>query len=200
MLATIALADAQGPTRLRERLGHAAPCELSTLGNMALLVLPKTALFCSARCPGSAILRAYDQAAQWRDAGRCIISGFHSPVQQECLHILLRGTPPVIICPARTLPKHIPAEWQRPLDAGRLLILTDLPHGIVARCCLEHHEVHMFDCAVGLVTHYKRHEELPPSLEHARSIALHPTYVFVEVHPSWMSIVRDTGEVTVIPA
>jgi hypothetical protein len=58
-----------------------------------------TALFCSARCPGSVILRAYDQAAQWRDTGHCVISGFHSPVEKECLRILLRGEPPFTICP-----------------------------------------------------------------------------------------------------
>jgi predicted Rossmann fold nucleotide-binding protein DprA/Smf involved in DNA uptake len=105
-------------------LGADAPPELTALGNPDLLALPKTALFCSARCPGSAILAAYDQAALWRDDGRCIISGFHSPVEQECLRILLRGTQPIIICPARSLPQRIPAEWQPPLAEGRLLILS----------------------------------------------------------------------------
>ena len=117
-------ADARYPARLRERLGGDAPAQLTALGNLDLLALPKAALFCSARCPGSAILRAYDQAARWRDAGRCIIGGFHSPVEQECLRILLRGTPPLIVCPARTLPRRIPESWQRPLDEGRMLILS----------------------------------------------------------------------------
>ena len=31
----------------------------------------------------------------WRDEGRCIISGFHSPIEKECLLILLRGNQPV---------------------------------------------------------------------------------------------------------
>ena len=93
--------DSRYPTRLRERLGGYAPAQLSALGNFDLLALPKTALFCSVRCPGSVILTAYDQAATWRDAGRCIISGFHSPVEKECLQILLRGTQPIVICPAR---------------------------------------------------------------------------------------------------
>jgi predicted Rossmann fold nucleotide-binding protein DprA/Smf involved in DNA uptake len=109
---------------LRQCLGEDAPRQLSALGNLALLALPKTGLFCSARCPGHVILSAYDQAARWRDAGRCIISGFHSPVEQECLRILLRGTPPIILCPARALPQRIPAEWQTPLADGRLLILS----------------------------------------------------------------------------
>lgn len=119
----VAVALSQCP-RLRERLGADTPPALNALGNLDLLALPKTALFCSARCPGHVILPTYDQAAQWRDAGRCIISGFHSPVEKECLAILLRGSSPVIICPARALPQRIPTQWQQPLAAGRLLVLS----------------------------------------------------------------------------
>lgn len=115
--------------RLRKRLAGETPDELTALGNLDLLGLPKTALFCSARCPGSAILAAYDQAATWRDAGRCIISGFHSPVEQECLRILLRGLQPIVICPARSLPNRIPAEWQTSLAEGRLLLLSSFATG-----------------------------------------------------------------------
>ena len=115
------------PSFLLKRLGDKAPSSLTAQGNVDLLALPKTALFSSARCPGSAILAAYDQAAQWRDKGRCVISGFHSPVEQECLRILLRGKQPIIICPARALPKRIPADWQKSMDEGRLLILSAFP-------------------------------------------------------------------------
>ena len=121
---SLTFADARYPARLRERPGPNAPGQLSALGNLDLLAQPKTALFCSTRCPGQAILRAYDQAAKWRDEGRCIISGFHSPVEKECLRILLRGSQPIIICPARALPKRVPVEWREPLANGRLLILS----------------------------------------------------------------------------
>jgi hypothetical protein len=94
------------------------------LGNPHLLHLPKTALFASTKCPGSVILPTYDQAARWRDEGRCIISGFHSPIEKECLSILLRGTSPVIICPARNLPSRIPPDWLPHIEAGRILILS----------------------------------------------------------------------------
>jgi predicted Rossmann fold nucleotide-binding protein DprA/Smf involved in DNA uptake len=97
---------------------------LTALGNLDHLARPTTALFCSARCPGHLILAAYDLAAKWRDAGRCVISGFHSPVEQECLRILLRGSQPIIISPARSLPQRVPPEWKKPLAAGRLLILS----------------------------------------------------------------------------
>ena len=112
---------------MRERLGDTAPAQLYALGNLVLLALPKTALFCSARCPGNVILTTYDQAAKWRDAGRCVISGFHSPVEKECLQILLRGEQPIIICPARALPQRIPPDWNTPLADGRLLILSCFP-------------------------------------------------------------------------
>lgn len=120
--------DPRYPARLLQRLGPDAPPELTALGNLGLLSRPMTALFCSARCPGKLILRTYDQAAQWRDAGHCVVSGFHSPVEKECLRILLRGEPPIIICPARGLPKRIPPDWKKPLADGRLLILSIFPN------------------------------------------------------------------------
>lgn len=119
--------DPRYPARLRQQLGADAPSVLTALGNLDLLSQPMTALFCSARCPGNVILRAYDQAAQWRDAGRCVISGFHSPVEKECLRILLRGEPPIVICPARAMPQRIAPELKSPLAAGRLLILSAFP-------------------------------------------------------------------------
>ena len=75
------------------------------------------------------ILTTYDQAAKWRDTGRCVISGFHSPVEKECLRILLRGSQPIIICPARALPQRVPLEWRQPLADGRLLILSGFRAG-----------------------------------------------------------------------
>jgi hypothetical protein len=53
-----------------------------------------------------------------------VVSGFHSPIEKECLRILLRGRQPVIICPARTLPKRAPEEWRQPLADSRLLVLS----------------------------------------------------------------------------
>ncbi|MBI4517208.1 MAG: DNA-processing protein DprA [Deltaproteobacteria bacterium] len=113
---------------MRERLGADAPAELRLVGNLDGLDLPKTALFCSASSPGHTILAAYDQAARWRDEGRCVISGFHSPVEKECLRILLRGRQPVIVCLARGLQgMRLPAEWKQPLADNRLLILSQFP-------------------------------------------------------------------------
>jgi hypothetical protein len=125
MLIALNATDAHYPARLRKRFGTDPLPQLTALGNLDLLALSMTALFCSASCPGQAILTAYDQAVLWRDAGRCVIGGFHSPVEKECLRILLRGTQPVIICPARSLKKmRLAPDWKKPLSDNRLLILS----------------------------------------------------------------------------
>lgn len=117
--------DVRYPHVLCERLGDCAPAELFVWGNADLLILANTAFFCSARSPGSVILAAHDQAALWRDEGRCIISGFHSPIEKECLRILLRGRQPVVVCPARAIDgMRVPVEWKAPLADGRMLVVS----------------------------------------------------------------------------
>jgi predicted Rossmann fold nucleotide-binding protein DprA/Smf involved in DNA uptake len=98
---------------------------LQAWGNADVLKGENVALFCSARCPGDLILKAYDLAKKLRDDGVTVISGFHSPVEKECLRILLRGKQPIIICPARSLTNlRVPGDWKRPLESGRLLLLS----------------------------------------------------------------------------
>ncbi|MEO7317782.1 MAG: DNA-binding protein [Chthoniobacteraceae bacterium] len=102
---------------------------IDTIGELGLLAHSLTAFFCSAKCPGEVILRAYDAATRWRDERRVIVSGFHSPVERDCLRILLRGKQPIIICPARTLDGfRVPEEWQPAFDEGRLLLLSPFPN------------------------------------------------------------------------
>src|SRR5438876_1122861 len=96
----------------------------------AELVSRKLALLCSVRCPGALILRTYDLARALRDAGVTVASGFHSPMEQECLRLLLRGRQPVVVCPARSVERmRLPAEWKPAIEAGRLLVLSPFaPH------------------------------------------------------------------------
>lgn len=113
------------PTILGSRLGDSAPSELIVLGDPELLTTRRTALFCSARTPGDAILRAHDTARRLRDEGITVISGFHSPIEKECLRILLRGRQPIIVCPARALDNiRIPVDCRAAFKAGRLLFLS----------------------------------------------------------------------------
>jgi hypothetical protein len=82
---------------------NVAPMQVSAIGNTDILHEKKLAFFCSVRCPGSIIIQTYDCMKALRDAGVTVIGGFHSPMERECLNILLRGTQPAIICPARSL-------------------------------------------------------------------------------------------------
>lgn len=117
--------DADYPPALAPALGASAPPSLSILGNAALLRGRLLALFCSANCPGDIILKLYEHTQALRDRGVTVASGFHSPVEQECLRILLRGTQPVVICPARGIDRmRLPADWLKGIAAGRVLVMA----------------------------------------------------------------------------
>ena len=120
--------DAAYPTALNHYLGKDAPLSVAALGNLEILKHNKLALFCSVKCPEKLILQTHDLAHALVQAGVTVMGGFHSPVEKECLRILLRGSQPVILCPARSLKKmRIPKEWKKPLDEGRLLFLSPFP-------------------------------------------------------------------------
>jgi predicted Rossmann fold nucleotide-binding protein DprA/Smf involved in DNA uptake len=110
---------------LSDRLQSKAPPQLWAIGAVEILEAHKVGLFCSVRCPGDVILGAYDSARKLRDEGVTVVSGFHSPVEKECLRILLRGKQPIIICLARAFGKiRLPSDWRRALESGRLLLLS----------------------------------------------------------------------------
>jgi predicted Rossmann fold nucleotide-binding protein DprA/Smf involved in DNA uptake len=112
------------PLYLREE----APRAITALGNLDALASRSVALFCSVKCPGKLILQTYDLAQQLKEAGAAVIGGFHSPMERECLNILLRGTGPIIVCPARSLAHlRIASELRKPFEQGRLLFLSRFP-------------------------------------------------------------------------
>jgi predicted Rossmann fold nucleotide-binding protein DprA/Smf involved in DNA uptake len=98
---------------------------LRAVGNLGITDRKKLALFCSKKCPGTLIIRTHDLAHALRDAGITVIGGFHSPVEEECLNVLLKGTQPLIICPARSLEgMRVPPAGRTPIEQGRLLLLS----------------------------------------------------------------------------
>lgn len=106
-------------------LGDGAPTTLALLGNCDLLGESAVALFCSVKCPGSLILETHDLAQKLRETHATVISGFHSPVERECLNVLCKSTNRVIVCPARGLElMRIPADYRKLLEEGRLLLLS----------------------------------------------------------------------------
>jgi predicted Rossmann fold nucleotide-binding protein DprA/Smf involved in DNA uptake len=117
--------DSCYPSRLPQMLGERAPNYITALGNLDILRREMTGLFCSVKCPGNVILLVYDLAREWQRTEVTVISGFHSPIEKECLALLLRGAQPIVICPARSIEgMRVPAVWKRPIADGRLLVLS----------------------------------------------------------------------------
>jgi predicted Rossmann fold nucleotide-binding protein DprA/Smf involved in DNA uptake len=97
----------------------------TTIGDHSLLSSSRLGLFCSRKCPGELILKSYDMMQNLRESGVTVISGFHAPMDRECLRILLRGKQPIVVCPARSIETmRIRAEYREPLEQGRLLFLS----------------------------------------------------------------------------
>lgn len=96
----------------------------ATQGNTDLLKLHKAAFLCSRKAPASVVLKCYDWAIEQREEGNCIIGGFHSQLEKDVLHYLLKGKQPIIIALARGLKEKLEPELQKPMEQGRLLIVT----------------------------------------------------------------------------
>ena len=98
--------------------------DIHHMGNYELLKLSKTAFLCSRKVQASSVLKCYDWAILQREEGNCVISGFHSKLEQDVLHFLLKGKQPIILVLARGLKKRIEPEFQQAIEQGRLLIIT----------------------------------------------------------------------------
>ena len=99
--------------------------ELHAIGNPNLLHLPLTALFCSRKCTGEAILKAYDLACELRDKETPVISGFHTPVEKDMLDILLKRKGPIVWCPARGLEGiKLSKQIRSCIDQSRMLVIS----------------------------------------------------------------------------
>lgn len=121
-LITTTPGDGTSPASRLASLGYH---KLVLLGNPVHLQLPLTALLCSRQCPAASILPAYDLARSLRDKGTAVISPFHTPIERDMLHFLLRGTQPIVACLGRPLAgARLPAAWRPALDDGRLLVVS----------------------------------------------------------------------------
>ncbi len=143
--AVITESDTFWPKAICDRLGASSPSVLNAIGDVTILGADKTALFCSAKTPSDAILPAHNRARRLRDSGQTVISGFQSPIEKQCLNILLRGTQSLIICPARSITNmRITAELRKPLEDGRLLIISpflDKPTRVTRAAAVKRNEL-----------------------------------------------------------
>ena len=113
---------------LQEFLAPKLSSNLKAIGNLEILRQPAIALFCSNQCPEDLAQQTYALVKQLRKANIAVISGFHSPVEKVCLHLLLKGTQPIIYCPARSLDTlRLPQDQKTAIEARRLLLLSPFP-------------------------------------------------------------------------
>jgi len=97
---------------------------LFCIGDTELVNWRKIGVICSVKCPGSIILQTYGLMQSLRNEDIAVVSGFHSPMERECLNILLRGTCGIVFCPARGIPRRIPSQLKKPIEDGRVLVLS----------------------------------------------------------------------------
>jgi len=117
--------DINYPPLLLERLTDAAPQNLYALGDPNILRNQLLGLICSIQCPGSIVIKTFDVICGLRDEKVVMIGGFHSPMERECLDLLLRGVQPVILCPAKSLRNlRMGKAARKALSDGRLLVLS----------------------------------------------------------------------------
>ncbi len=104
--------------------GAAAHPNFHFKGNLSLITQSPQPFLISSRCTPQQVLDSYAWARAQCDAGTTIISGFHSPVEQDVFNILRRRGANLIWVPGRDLPKVIPQPYQELLQQNRLLIAT----------------------------------------------------------------------------
>lgn len=98
---------------------------IAGVGNMALLDQPLTAFFASRRCSGQAIRAAMDWAVEQARAKTPLIGGFHSPLEQSVLEVMLAAYVPVVIVVARKLETaQLPAAWLEAAQAGAVAVVS----------------------------------------------------------------------------
>ncbi|MEO7400147.1 MAG: hypothetical protein ABIV07_05180 [Polaromonas sp.] len=95
------------------------------MGQQDLLMLPMSAFFASRQCPGSAIRAAMDWALQQARVKRVVMSGFHSPLEQSVLTVLIQARSPAVAVLARSVGgARLPVERTEPLARGHLAVVS----------------------------------------------------------------------------
>lgn len=120
------------PPVCAQRVGTELAARIVGAGETALLAEPLLGLIASRECPGHVLLETLDRVPEWVKAGRVIISGFHSPLEQQVLRSVLRRKGRVVKVLARGFggqcAEYRPQPEERePLAAGRMLVITACP-------------------------------------------------------------------------
>jgi predicted Rossmann fold nucleotide-binding protein DprA/Smf involved in DNA uptake len=98
-------------------------------GEAALLDEPLLGFIASRECPGRVLLETLERVPEWVRSGRVVVSGFHSPLEQQVLRSLLRRKGRAVKVLARGFGNEAgdyrpSPEEREPLAAGRMLIIS----------------------------------------------------------------------------
>ena len=128
------------PTTLQalcaQRVGPELAARIVGAGAMELLNEPLLGLFASRECPGHVLLETLDCIPEWVKAGRVIISGFHSPLEQQVLRSLLRRKGRAVKVLARGFGNkdgnyRPTAEEREPLANGCMLVISAFTPSVI---------------------------------------------------------------------
>ncbi|MDD2776204.1 MAG: DNA-processing protein DprA [Gallionella sp.] len=111
------------PETLRQRLDSNAPEQWLGMGNVALLDAPLLGFIASRECPGHVLLDTLERVPQWVAEQRVMISGFHSPLEQQVFRSTLRRKGRVVKVLARSLNNYRFSIEERESLAENLLLL-----------------------------------------------------------------------------
>lgn len=84
----------------------------------------KIAFLASRTISSESVLRCYDWATEQKKLGRCVVSGFHSKLEKDVLHFLLKTKTPTILVLGRVPYKKLPPEFETALNEGLLQIIS----------------------------------------------------------------------------
>jgi len=116
------------PPHCAQRIGAELATRIVGTGETTQLAEPLLGLIASRECPGHVLIETLDRVPEWVKAGRVIVSGFHSPLEQQVLRSALRRKGRVVKVLARGMTNYRPtAEEREPLAAGRMLVITACP-------------------------------------------------------------------------
>ena len=121
-------APATLPSHCVQRVDPDLSTQIVGAGETVLLSELLLGLIASRECPGHVLLEILDRVPEWVKAGRVIVSGFHSPLEQQVLRSVLRRKRCVVKVLARGMTDYRPtAEEREPLAAGHMLVITACP-------------------------------------------------------------------------
>lgn len=113
------------------RITHDSAAQLFGIGNADLLAEPLLGFIASRECPGHALIETLERVPQWAQAGRVIVSGFHSPLERQVLASLLRRQGRAVKVLARGITDYRPTpEESEPIAAGRMLVISAYPPAV----------------------------------------------------------------------